>query len=41
MAILERIVNEIKFKSNIIQWENSHEVIDWLNNIKSIPTDAL
>ena len=33
--ILERSVNEIKFKPNLIQWKNSHEVIDWFNNIKS------
>ena len=33
-AILERIVNEIKFKSKLIQWKNSHEVVDWFNNIK-------
>ena len=34
-TILEKTVNEIRFKSSLIQWKNSQDVISWFNNIKN------
>ena len=35
-VILERIVNEIRRKSELTQWKNSYEVLEWFKNIDNI-----
>ena len=34
-TILVNTVNDIRYKSSLIQWKNSHDVISWFNNIKN------
>ena len=36
--ILNKINNNIRSKTNLVQWKNSFEVIDWLNKIKNKKT---
>ena len=39
--ILERIVFDIRRKSELTRWKNSYEVLEWFNNIENIKINAL